>query len=176
MSKKILTYIILTLSTLSTVASSESRQDSVADVSAAIKYLLKTGSYKRALAPGEPEELAEAFIQAAAEYKLPVYLLVVIGYRESVFRDLTGDGGRSLGIMQVGRQGRAVCNCSMSSKESQITCGACWLAAGLKWCKSIRGAVSAYAGGQCKPQSPRVKWLVDSRLKTYKKLEAKPWL
>jgi len=97
--------------------------------------------------------LANAFIRAGAEFDIDPWLLVGIGYRESIF-DMTqiGDGGRAHGIMQVHPQGRKACAeyCGeMNTPWEQISCGACWLDKGRKWCGDLDGGLFGYISGRC---------------------------
>jgi hypothetical protein len=126
----------------------------------------------RAATDGEYRlELARAFIAAAERFDLPVYLLVVIGYRESVFRpELAGDQGRSLGLMQVGRQGRRRCkeHCqNPHSVDGGAMCGACWLSAGRDWCGSVVGGLMAYCSGKCKSETPRSRRAMNAKLRLW---------
>jgi hypothetical protein len=111
------------------------------------------------------QELAEAFIVASNAYKIDVYLLVSIGYFETIFRDLIGDHGRSLGIMQVGIMGRKRCVFDMSTPQGQILTGACWLNEGRKWCGTTKGALTAYASGKCTAPNANTKRAVSVRFK-----------
>lgn len=107
---------------------------------------------------GYRQELAGHFIEAAEHFDLPLWSLVAIGYTESVFRmGEVGDGGRSHGIMQVGRQGRLACreHCGdMGTARQQIFCGACWLDRGRQWCGDLDGGMAAYVGGHCRLRTP----------------------
>ncbi len=98
-------------------------------------------------------ELAEAFIGAAEKFNFSTWLLVGMGYRESIFRmDEIGDGGKAHGIMQVHGQGHRACALyckDMSTAREQIECGACWLDKGRQWCGDLDGGLFAYICGGC---------------------------
>jgi hypothetical protein len=102
-------------------------------------------------------ELEAAFLSASDKYNLPVYLLIAMAYYETMFRNQTGDNGRSLGIMQVGKMGRRKCQCDMDTVHGQIHCGACWLNMGRDWCGSLDGGLYAYINGTCNPKNTRAK-------------------
>ena len=116
-----------------------------------IQHLCTNGHYRRTVDNQEAQELARAFESASLKFKIPVGLLVAIGYRESVFRmeNQIGDDGKSHGLMQVGRKGRRDCFCDMDTLQGQINCGACWLNKGRSWCKSLDGGLCAYINGEC---------------------------
>lgn len=131
-----------------------------------IIHLCKTGYYKRDVSKLEADRLAEAFKQSAKKYNVRLELITAIGYWETVYRNNIGDDGRSLGIMQTGRQARNKCKCSMETVELQIDCGACWLRKGQDWCKSERGGLTAYATGKCEAVTAKQKRIVNLRLQT----------
>ena len=117
-------------------------------------------------------ELAHAFKNASIKYNIDVNLLIAIGYRESIFKmSEKGDNNKSLGIMQVGKQGRKACKCDMSSVDGQIDCGACWLDKGRSWCGDIRGGVSAYACGKCEPVNSLSKQAINIKFRLVEMLE-----
>lgn len=143
--------------------------ETVENVTNAIDYLITdndTGAYVIEFSTEYKTELAQAFLGASSAYKIDVYLLVAIGYRESVFRmTQVGDNGRSLGIMQTGTMARRSCECSMDTVQGQIDCGACWLDKGRKWCGTIESGLTAYASGVCEAPNMRTKRAVRIRFK-----------
>lgn len=117
-------------------------------------------------------ELSEAFRSTSSKYNIDVNLLISIGYRESVFRmGEIGDRGKSLGIMQVGKQGRRACACDMTTVYGQIECGACWLDKGREWCGSIEGGLTAYACGKCEPVNGLTRRAVNIRFRLVEMLK-----
>jgi hypothetical protein len=128
--------------------------------------------YRGGRAAVDPEfrlALSRGFIKAAQYWDLPVYLLVATAYRESVFDpSLAGDWGRSLGLLQVGPQGRRRCKefCGdVHSIDGGAMCGACWLNEGVDWCGDIAGGTTAYCCGSCKPTSVRCERARDRKLR-----------
>ena len=119
--------------------------ETVKNVTGAINNLITdndTGVYTIDFTDEYKQELAEAFLGASSAYKIDVYLLVAIGYRESIFRTTqVGDNGKSLGIMQTGTMARKRCVFDMDTVQGQILTGACWLSEGRKWCGSIKAGL-----------------------------------
>lgn len=117
------------------------------------------------------EELAHAFETAGANHGIPPMLLVAMAYYETVYRDQTGDEGRSRGIMQVGIMGRTKCYCNMDTAKGQIECGACWLSMGKDWCGSLEGGLYAYINGSCTPKNVRARRAFNIRKRMQGQLE-----
>lgn len=154
-----------------------SESPTVADIDKVIEMSLR-GEYAAPASTdvGFRREIATALVNSSEKYNVPVLLLTAIAYRESRFRtkNQVGDGGLSLGMMQVGRQGRQRCSeaCgSLQDAQEHTDCGACWLDQGRRWCGSLEGALSAYVCGKCKPIKPRAQWAVQNRLKLVNKFE-----
>jgi len=116
-----------------------------------------------------PLKLEKAFHNASQKYNIPVKLLITIGFYESSFKPgAVGDGGNSLGIMQVGKQGRRACKCSIHDGiQGEINCGACWLDKGRSWCGDLDGGLKAYINGSCTLKSYTAKQAYKRRLKTW---------
>jgi len=116
-------------------------------------------------------ELSAAFIATGNHFNLPKYLLVTIGYRESIFRpEQVGDYGNSLGIMQVGKYGRARCKkyCKdVDTVDGGIMCGGCWLDKGRSWCGDLMGGLNAYCHGKCSTTKTRGLRAVNIRLRLW---------
>ena len=112
-------------------------------------------------------ELASAFELASKKWNIDIDYLLVIGWSESVFRNLVGDDGKSHGEMQVGVTGRKRCKCDMSTVRTRVDCGACWLSAGRGWCGTLDKGLQAYVGRvrKCKPS-----------IKAMRKYNFKKWL
>lgn len=130
----------------------------------------RVASYTGTRAYSDPSyrvELAKAFLDAAERYDVSPWLLVGMSYRETVFRmNGIGDGGKSVGLMQVGKMGRRACRdvCGgMETAHEQIMCGACWLDKGRQWCGSLDGGLSAYISGECKLRTVRAKRAFQNR-------------
>lgn len=124
----------------------------------------------------EPEDvnapvLAEAYFEAQNKFKVPSLFLVSIGFYESKYlTGALGDGGRSVGIMQVGVQGRRRCAeyCGeMKTEHQQILCGGCWLRENIDWCGSLESGLTGYACGRCKSHYARTKNAVSRRFKLW---------
>lgn len=109
-------------------------------------------------------ELAQALDKASAKWNIDIDYLLAIAYSESVFRNVKGDDGKSWGEMQVGKQGRRVCKCSMETVETRIDCGACWLANGRDAKNSLDAGLKLYIGG------------ISKSLKALRKFNLKKWL
>ena len=110
------------------------------------------------------QELANALDKSSIKWSIDVDYLIVIAYTESVFRNVKGDNGRSWGEMQVGKQGRRVCKCSMETVETRIDCGACWLANGRDAKNNLDAGLKLYIGG------------VSKSLKALRKFNFKKWI
>lgn len=121
------------------------------------------------------QRLSYAFLKTSREFDIPVWLLVGIGYRESVFRmDEVGDAGGSLGMMQVCEQGRRACReyCGeLETLEEHALCGACWLDKGRQWCGDLEGGLSAYINGNCELETVKAKRAYKIRMKLVSLLE-----
>jgi len=102
-------------------------------------------------------ELAIAIDSAAEQYDVDVDYIIVIAWFETVFRNLIGDHGRSIGEMQVGEMGRRRCHCNMSTVASRINCGACWLSMGISHCGTVDSGFQAYISGDCIAQTANTK-------------------
>jgi len=102
-------------------------------------------------------ELAIAIDSAAEQYNVDVDYIIVIAWFETVFRNLIGDQGRSIGEMQVGEMGRRLCHCNMSTVASRINCGACWLSLGISHCGTVDSGLQAYISGDCIAQTANAK-------------------
>lgn len=112
----------------------------------------------------------KAFNAAGEKYDLPVLLMVGMTYRESVYRRNTIGKDGEIGLMQVGKMGRRHCanECSkLGNPHSDIHCGACWLRAGVDWCGTLRGGVTAFACGECKPTTIRARRAVNIRFRLW---------
>lgn len=121
-------------------------------------------------------ELATAFIEAGKKYNISAGILTSIAYWESVYKQRAeGDGGRSLGMMQTGRQARNACRCNMNTIAGQVDCGACWLDRGRSWCGSLKGGLSAYACGRCRFANVKTKYAVKVRVRLAKIMREKFW-
>lgn len=120
-------------------------------------------------------KLARALRVAAERFQLPMLLLSTIAYRETVFRPLeVGDIGRSIGIMQVGIQGRYKCreHCKqIKTVDGGTMCGACWLDKGRQWCGSLRGGLMAYVSGACTAKSVAAQRTYNARVLLWDQLE-----
>lgn len=123
-------------------------------------YLARTYHGTRAQRDGEwREELARAFLAGAEQFGLPVFLLVAMAYRETVFRTgLVGPAGE-LGLLQVGEFGRrrSASYCADMGEDAarQVACGAGYLRRLADGCGSLQGGLSAYASGKCNPSAAR---------------------
>ena len=116
------------------------------------------------------QELDNAFSKASSEYGIDKNLLISMAFLESSFESgVKGDGDKSWGIMQVGKQGRKRCG-YIDTVEGQIMSGACWLNEGVIWCGDIEGALKAYACGQCETTNYRCTQAVKRRLKLAKEI------
>ena len=98
-------------------------------------------------------ELAIAIDSAAEQYNVDVDYVIVIAWFETVFRNLVGDHGKSLGEMQVGEMGRRRCHCNMLTVASRVNCGACWLSLGISHCGTVDSGFQAYISGDCIAQT-----------------------
>jgi len=115
--------------------------------------------------------LADAFFEAQNRFELPSLVLISIGYYESKYLlDAVGDGGRSVGIMQVGVKGRRRCReyCgNMKTEHEQILCGGCWLRENIDWCKTFERGLTGYACGRCRSYYARTKNAVQRRFRLW---------
>lgn len=115
--------------------------------------------------------MAEAFFEAQNRFEIPSLFLVSIGFYESKYLlNAIGDGGRSIGIMQVGTKGRRRCReyCGdMKTEHEQILCGGCWLRENIDWCKTFERGFMGYVCGRCKSFRTRTKWAVQQRFKLW---------
>jgi len=104
--------------------------------------------------------VANSFHKYGNHFEIPQLLMSAIGFKESRYRTyLNGDGGVSMGIMQVGHMGRSKCRryCGefSSDPDVQICHGACWLDMGRDDCGSMFGGLSGYVCGKCHPKLSR---------------------
>ena len=121
-------------------------------------------------------KLVAAFEAAAAEFNLPVNLLIAIAYRETVLQtDQTGPAG-ALGLMQVmpfvtkRKKGRPYCR-NVHTIEGGIMCGTWWLSRAHNRCGSVERAVNAYVSGKCDPVHPRAREAAANRLWIWRYLD-----
>jgi hypothetical protein len=120
--------------------------------------------------------VASAMVRSAEHFDLPVMLIASIAYHESRYRidNQVGDEGRSVGMMQVGEQGRRACApvCGdLSTPQEHTDCGACWLDAGRQWCGDLVGGLTAYICGACEPVNTRCRWALTNRLRLAQQFE-----
>ena len=113
-------------------------------------------------------ELAIAIDSAAEQYDVDVDYVIVIAWFETVFRNLIGDQGRSIGEMQVGEMGRRRCHCNMSTVASRVNCGACWLSLGISHCGTVDSGLQAYISGDCIAQTANARRSFIRRIKVIK--------
>jgi len=114
------------------------------------------------------KSMAADIVAAGVKHDVPILLITAIIYKESSFKtDAKGSLGE-VGLMQV--HGVARRGCDTNSQYGQIDCGASWLAVGKAKCGTVRGAITAYATGRCKPGSVRVVRIVNARVRLWKKL------
>jgi len=128
--------------------------------------------YSRKINKTELEELTRAIDMASLNYEIEPDYIIVIAWFETVFRNLVGDNGRSIGEMQVGKMGRKKCKCDMLTVASRIDCGACWLDMGRRWCGSIESGLQAYIGGSCEARTVNAKRSYNRRIKIVKTIKS----
>lgn len=120
------------------------------------------------------EILALEFLSASEEHSVDPVLLVIMGYRESSFRQGSrGDLGE-IGVMQVHGQSRKICEASgldIKSRLDNIRCGALLIAMNTRYCGSLNRGLYRYACGKCRG-SPRAIRKMNWRLKLAEKWKA----
>lgn len=143
-----------------------------------VKYRYRLPYYSKRIKAYRDElyrkKLVAAFEAAAAEFGLPVNLLLAIGYRETVMRtDQIGPKGE-LGIMQVMpfvvKRGKKYCS-KVNTIAGGIMCGSWWLARGRDHCGDLEGAIGAYVSGRCNPTHPRAREAAANRLWIWRYLD-----
>lgn len=98
---------------------------------------------------------------------VPATLILSVCYLESSM-NLSSVGRRGeIGLMQV--HGLAAMGCDLKTEIGQLQCGAKWLSFCRDKCGTWKGALTAYAIGECKTNSKTVKKMVEYRLKFWEK-------
>lgn len=137
----------------------------------ALEYVIEKKIPKRCASKISISKTSQAFFDAQNAFNVPSIFLVSIGYYESKYSlKAVGDGGKSVGIMQVGKRGRWRCRkyCGlMQTENEQIMCGGCWLRKNIEWCKTLNRGFVGYASGRCLPSTRRVKNVVQRRFRLW---------
>ncbi len=97
----------------------------------------------------------------------PVLMMLFVRLESSFDPKAIGTSHKEKGLMQC--HGVAAKGCDFSTADSQIKCGIKWFAMWLKKCKTIRGAITGYASGQCNPKTEDIKLKVDKRIRKYER-------
>ena len=94
--------------------------------------------------------LVEMIVSISKKYNVDPILMIATLYRESSFKmNVTGRIGEK-GMGQV--HGIAKRGCDMKTARGQIDCAARWMHRMNLKCGSVKGMVSAYLSGRCKPK------------------------
>ncbi len=156
-----------------------------------ITFILKKGLPKHRIYPWikhpllrKPKDMhrtAKAIYDAATLKKIPVPILIAIGFREGSFRPGSiGKIGELSMFQMVPSTAKAAQEleplCTLDTLEGSAICSATWLGHWREKCGSWEGSFSKYATGKtCKPVNDRVEWMANDRVGITKKLTAKFW-
>jgi hypothetical protein len=164
------------------LVSSLSASASVSDISAAIKWLVRTNHrhplWRNSQARGE---MAGWIVAAAREWQIDHMLLTGNAFLESTFRPgVTGTRGE-VGLVQVGPHVRRGCErdeYDMAAPLDQLRCGARHLRRMIDRCGSLRGGLTAYASAppRCREVTGDRVWrAVNIRMSKMRRLRERPW-
>lgn len=139
------------------------------------RYMVERGAPAARVVTDRPyrTEIVRSAVAAGQRHDLPPSLLLSMAFFESSYRSTAIGTRGELGLLQVGEQARRVCLCPdiQTDIQTQIDCGACWLARARRACGNLRGALTMYAVGKCTSGDPRVARLVSARLTMARTLE-----
>lgn len=143
-------------------------QYSLEETQKAIEYVIAKKIPERYASKISIPKMSQAFYTAQNTFDVPSIFLISIGYYESKYSlGAVGDGGKSIGIMQVGKRGRRICreHCGlMKTENEQILCGGCWLRKNIDWCGTLNRGFTGYASGRC---SAQIKNIVRKRFRLW---------
>ncbi len=137
---------------------------------AVLHYVKKAPRRKLAKDEEYRKEFATDIFYAATAENVSHILVAILAFKESSYRTEAVGGRGEIGLMQV--HGKATNGCDLTSRVGQLQCGSRWLGKAYEKCGTWQGALSAYASGNCKPQSHEVWEIVTDRLGDWMDLES----
>jgi hypothetical protein len=165
-------FLIVVL-TLLALCMSEPRGNTMDGMNKAISYLLRTNPrHPLHKTPVKRAQIAAGLLEHGRRHSIPPYFLLAAAFRESSLRtDVAGLLGE-MGILQC--HGHCARGCNMRVLSGQLECSVRWLRAKMDECNgSLEGGFLRYATGRriCKPDSEKLRWLVNDRVSLWKQLE-----